>query len=101
LALSIASLAEGLEKLMRKFEADMAHHERLVALVERMPELNKQKAHCSAGLRPAVAAHRAALQPSELDRLVREIASTDAEIDELVYALYGITEEERGIIAGA
>jgi hypothetical protein len=27
----------------------------------------------------------------------REIAATDAEIDELVYELYGITEEERKI----
>ena len=30
----------------------------------------------------------------------REIASTDAEIDELVYELYGITDEERKIIEG-
>jgi hypothetical protein len=42
-----------------------------------------------------------ALAPSELDRLEREIAATDAEIDELVYELYGITEEERKIIEGA
>jgi len=31
----------------------------------------------------------------------RDIAATDAEIDELVYELYGITEEERKIIEGA
>ena len=30
----------------------------------------------------------------------REIASTDAEIDELVYGLYGITDEERTIVEG-
>jgi len=30
--------------------------------------------------------------------LEREIAATDAEIDELVYELYGITDEERKII---
>jgi hypothetical protein len=34
----------------------------------------------------------------ELDGLEREIASTDRQIDELVYELYGITQEERKII---
>ncbi len=38
---------------------------------------------------------------SELDRVEREIAATDAEIDNLVYELYGITEEERKIIKGS
>jgi hypothetical protein len=33
--------------------------------------------------------------------LEREIAATDAEIDNLVYELYGITDEERKIIEGA
>ncbi len=46
------------------------------------------------------AGHRPALQSWELDRLEREIASTDAQIDELVYELYGITDEERKIIEG-
>ena len=32
--------------------------------------------------------------------LKREIAATDEEIDELVYDLYGITDEERKIIEG-
>lgn len=32
------------------------------------------------------------------DPMEREIASTDEEIDELVYELYGITDEERKII---
>jgi hypothetical protein len=41
------------------------------------------------------------IAPSELDRLEREIASTDQEIDELVYELYGITNDERKIIEGA
>jgi hypothetical protein len=44
--------------------------------------------------------HSGKLAPSELDRLEREIASTDREIDELVYELYGITDEERKIIEG-
>jgi hypothetical protein len=53
-----------------------------------MLELNKQK-------------HSGKLAPSELDRLEREIALTDAQIDELVYELYGVTDEERKIIDAA
>lgn len=36
--------------------------------------------------------------PPQRERLEREIAATDTEIDELVYELYGITDEERKII---
>jgi hypothetical protein len=39
--------------------------------------------------------------PSELDRLEREIAAADQEIDELVYELYRISAEERKIIEGS
>jgi hypothetical protein len=39
--------------------------------------------------------------PSELDRLEREIAAREDQIDELVYELFGITDEERNIIEGA
>jgi len=45
--------------------------------------------------------HSGKLAPSEGDRIEREIASADAEIDDLVYELYGITDEEREIIEGA
>ena len=34
----------------------------------------------------------------ERDELLREIKRTDAEIDQKVYELYGLTEEERQII---
>ncbi|MGH9736813.1 MAG: TaqI-like C-terminal specificity domain-containing protein, partial [Candidatus Acidiferrales bacterium] len=64
---------------------DKARHDRIVALVEKMLELNKKK-------------HSGKLAPSELDRLEREIAATDAQIDDLVYELYGITAEERKIV---
>jgi len=64
---------------------EKARHDEMVALVERMLELNKKK-------------HSGKLAPSELDRLEREIAATDAQIDNLVYDLYGITAEERKII---
>jgi hypothetical protein len=56
-----------------------------VELVDRMLELNKQK-------------HSGKLAPSQVDRVDREIAATDTEIDNLVYTLYGITDEERTII---
>jgi hypothetical protein len=59
----------------------------MVALVDRMLELNRKK-------------HSGRLAPSELDRLEREIASTDKEIDEFVYELYGITEDERSMVEG-
>jgi hypothetical protein len=66
---------------------DKARHDKIVALVDRMLELNKKK-------------YSGKLAPSELDRLEREIASTDLEIDELVYELYGITYGERKTIEG-
>jgi hypothetical protein len=59
----------------------------MVALLDRMLELNKKK-------------HSGKLAPSELDRLEREIASTDREIDELVYELYGIAGDERRVVEG-
>ena len=36
----------------------------------------------------------------ERDELLREIERTDKEIDNLVYDLYGLTEEERKIVEG-
>ena len=65
-----------------------ALHDNIVALVDRMLELNKKK-------------HSGKVAPSELHRLERETNATDAEIDDLVYELYGITAEERKIIEGA
>ena len=56
-------------------------------LVDRMLELNKQK-------------HSGKLAPPEVERVDCEIAATDAEIDELVYNMYGNTDEERRIIEG-
>ncbi|MFZ0962403.1 MAG: hypothetical protein WAO35_16010 [Terriglobia bacterium] len=60
----------------------------MVELVDRMLELNKQE-------------HSGKLAPSQVERVDREIGATDAEIDDLVYDLYGITEEERKVIEGA
>jgi hypothetical protein len=71
--------------------ADKARHDKMVALVERILELNKKKHSVP----------QSGIAPSELERLDRDIAATDAEIDEMVCELYGITGEERKIIEGA
>jgi hypothetical protein len=67
--------------------ADKARRDKVVEVVDRMLELNKQK-------------HSGKLAPSQAERVDREIAATDAEIDNLVYELYGITDEERKVIEG-
>lgn len=64
---------------------DKAHHDKMVALVTRMLDLNKKR-------------HSDKLAPSDVERVEREITATDAEIDDLVYKLYGITDEERKIV---
>jgi type I restriction-modification system DNA methylase subunit len=78
--------------------ADKARHDRMVALVERMLELNKQKHFVAAALRPPDRGVRLKAGATDLER---EIASTDAAIDNLVYELYGITAEDRKIIEGS
>ena len=61
-------------------------HDRMVELVERMLDLHKRLA--------------AAQTPHEKDLLQRQIAATDAQIDRLVYELYGLTEEEVRLVEG-
>jgi hypothetical protein len=72
---------------VRTDPADKPRHDKMVALVDRMLQMNKRK-------------HSGKLAPSEPDRLEREIAAADREIDELVYDLYGITDEEKRMIEG-
>ena len=61
-----------------------ATHDKIVSLVERMLELHKRKND---------------LPPSfERDKLEREIVVTDETIDQLVYDIYQLTQEERKII---
>ena len=66
--------------------ADVAQHERMVALVERMLDLHRRQS--------------AAATPQERSVVQRQIAATDVEIDALVYALYGLTEAEIAIVEG-
>jgi hypothetical protein len=56
----------------------------MVSLVERMLSLHKQSPRT----------------PQEKEMLHREIESTDQTIDQLVYQLYGLTEEEIEIVEG-
>jgi type I restriction-modification system DNA methylase subunit len=61
-------------------------HDDLVALVDKMLELNKRLVPIRNTL------------CNERDELLREINRTDSEIDNLVYGLYGLTGEERKIV---
>lgn len=68
-------------------KTDVAAHDRIVSLVEKMLELHKQRA--------------AAKTPHEQTALDRQIAAADSQIDRLVYDLYGLTEEEIKLVEGA
>jgi len=63
---------------------DIEKHNKMVTLVEHMLDLHK----------------RTPQTPYEQERLDREIAAIDAQIDHLVYDLYGLTEEEIKIVEG-
>ncbi len=65
---------------------DTAVHRQLVSLVASMQTLHKRLAVAKSEAQKAI--------------LQRQIDSTDAEIDRLVYDLYGLTEEEIAIIEG-
>ena len=67
--------------------ADKVQSEKIAALVEHMLDLHKRR-------------NSGKLAPSEMDHLDREINGVDAEIDDLVFRLYGITDEERKIVGG-
>jgi len=64
--------------------ADKSLYDRMVSLVDQMLNLNRQFA-------------KAAL-PQDRDMLHRQIEATDRQIDQLVYKLYDLTEEEIKIV---
>ena len=66
--------------------ADKTIHDKMVSLVDRMLDLNKK-------LQSVKIAH-------EKELLERQIKITDTQIDQLVYELYGLTEEEVRVIEG-
>jgi hypothetical protein len=61
-------------------------HDKMVKLVETMLDLHRQLPK--------------AKTPHERESMERTIAATDKAIDALVYELYGLTEEEIGIVEG-
>ena len=66
---------------------DVARHDKMVALVERMLELHRKLA--------------AATIPADKTLYQRQIAATGRQIDALVYELYGLTEKEIAVIESA
>ncbi|MBI4689298.1 MAG: N-6 DNA methylase [Nitrospirae bacterium] len=66
--------------------ADKARHDKMVSMVDQMLTLNKKLA--------------SAKTDHEKTALQRQIEATDKQIDKLVYELYGLTEEEIGIVEG-
>ena len=67
--------------------ADKARHDKMAALVEQMLALHKQLA--------------AAKSPHGKTVLQRQIDATDRQIDQLVYELYGLTDQEIAIVEEA
>jgi len=65
---------------------DVKKHDKMVKLVERMLNLHKKLA--------------AAKVPTDKTRIQRRIATTDKQIDKLVYELYGLTDKEIAIVEG-
>mgnify|MGYP000872892628 CR=1 FL=1 len=58
---------------------DVARHDKMVKLVERMLKLHKDVKEAST--------------PEKTERTEREIRATDREIDQLVYDLYGLNAD--------
>jgi len=63
---------------------DVVRHDQIVSLVDQMLELNKRLAESKV--------------PQTTEMLRRQIESTDRQIDQLVYRLYDLTEEEIKIV---
>lgn len=64
--------------------ADVARHDKMVSLVDQMIDLNKKLAESK--------------MPQTTEILNRQIDLTDERIDQLVYELYGLTDEEIKIV---
>ena len=66
--------------------SEKAQHDKLVALVDNMLELQKKY-------------HEARMERDK-ELYVRQIKIVDAQIDRLVYDLYGLTEEDVKVVEG-
>ncbi|MGQ9628383.1 MAG: Eco57I restriction-modification methylase domain-containing protein, partial [Anaerolineae bacterium] len=69
--------------------ADAARHDKMVAMVEEMLRLQKEREEAEA------------LKDDRRHELARRIERLDKEIDALVYELYGLTEEEIAVVEGS
>lgn len=67
--------------------ADKARHDKLVGLVDKMLVLTPKL--------------RAAKNESEQQTLQNAVTATDRQIDQLVYELYGLTEDEKNLVEGS
>lgn len=65
-------------------KADKARHDKMVALVEEMLKLHRQVADEK--------------NPATQAGLARRIQSTDAQIDALVFELYGLSQDEIALV---
>ncbi len=63
---------------------DVAKHDKMVGLVERMLELHEKQAREK--------------NPHTLQQIAADIVATDRRIDNLVYDLYGLTDEEIALV---
>lgn len=70
----------------RTNKSDVAAHDRIVKLVEQIMKLHEDRI--------------VAKTPHEKTALDRQIAATDKQIDQEVYALYGLTKEEIEFVEG-
>ena len=66
--------------------AEKAQHDKLVSLVDNMLELQKK--------------YHGARMEQDKELYERQIRVVDAQIDRLVYDLYGLTEEEIKVVGG-
>jgi adenine-specific DNA-methyltransferase len=75
-----------IKKVDEKNKSEKSLHDEIVQLVETMLQLNKEKQQTTT--------------PDKLEQLNARIQYTDDKINKLVYELYGLSEEEVGIVEG-
>ena len=74
-------------------------HDKMVSLVERMLALHKTPTAFGTSPKSQSAGFRGGGRtPQEQEMVKREIESTDRAIDRLVYALYGLSEDEVKVV---
>jgi len=80
--------SEGLKKIKIKKPGNKSQEQRIIALVEKMLSLQKK-------------IHSEGVSGNEKVQIEQQIKNVDYEIDEEVYGLYGISEEEIKVVEGS